>query len=99
MPILSAKQSALIFTVAALCASGAMFPATGVNSPRVSYRMRRGGGWDDGGGCRSARRDGDNPSDANCNIGFRLARSRRQFRFIACEVDYSLLCFKKTMRG
>ncbi len=46
-----------------------------VDSPRGSYRVRRGGCWHhDGYYCRSAGRNYGYPSDAYNNIGFRLAR-------------------------
>jgi formylglycine-generating enzyme required for sulfatase activity len=48
-----------------------------VNSPRASYRMLRGGGWDyHAGRCRSANRDFNSPSFRYYNIGFRLASVR-----------------------
>ena len=46
-----------------------------VNSPRDSYRVTRGGGWDIGGNyCRSARRFSNIPSYTYFSIGFRLSR-------------------------
>lgn len=43
-------------------------------SPTSSNRVARGGGRVSIGGCRSANRGGDHPSDASIELGFRLAR-------------------------
>ena len=49
------------------------FGADPVGAASGSYRVRRGGCWDnDTNGCRSARRDGYYPSDRGGSFGFRL---------------------------
>ena len=48
-----------------------------VGPGRGSFRVDRGGGWWDGPGCcRSAFRDFYDPSNRDCNLGFRVARSQ-----------------------
>ena len=55
-------------------------PADGsawIDSPRNSYRMFRGGGWDyDPSGCRVAFRSGLRPDLSGINLGFRVALSQ-----------------------
>jgi formylglycine-generating enzyme required for sulfatase activity len=45
-----------------------------VDSPRGSFRVKRGGGIGDVSSCRSAHRGGVSPLDAVCKVGFRVAR-------------------------
>jgi formylglycine-generating enzyme required for sulfatase activity len=56
------------------------YPSSAVVDPvgpaAGSYRVNRGGGWNDGAaGCRSAHRNWNDPSNRNYNGGFRLALS------------------------
>ena len=55
------------------------YPSGAASDPRGpasgSFRVRRGGGWySDAGRCRSADRNGFEPSYRDFNLGFRLAR-------------------------
>ena len=58
-----------------------------IDSPRGSYRMLRGGGWYNiGSNCRSAYRDGVNPSGTNGGGGFRLAMSEDGFGSVQVSI-------------